>query len=96
VAALTWFGHTGRALFAVMTLAFIAVCSMVILGGAHKHSVVAVNQTAHSMHPAFIAVILAFPVAMALATGVEAPASAISELGQLDQKGRRRFGRITI
>jgi hypothetical protein len=39
---------------------------------------------------------LAFPVAMALATGVEAPSSAIAQLGQLDDPSRRRFGRITL
>ena len=44
----------------------------------------------------WIAVVLAFPVAMALATGVEAPSSAIAQLGQLDQHGRRRFGQITL
>src|SRR5204862_2673663 len=43
-----------------------------------------------------IAVLLAFPVAMALATGVEAPSSAIAQLGQLDDPGRRRFGRMTL
>ncbi|MGN6125337.1 MAG: amino acid permease [Humibacter sp.] len=41
-------------------------------------------------------VVLAFPVAMALATGVEAPSSAIAQLGQLNDDGRRRFGRITL
>jgi amino acid transporter len=29
-------------------------------------------------------------------TGVEAPSSAIAQLGQLDDRGRRRFGRITL
>lgn len=33
---------------------------------------------------------------MALATGVEAPSSAIAQLGQLDDVGRRRFGRVTL
>jgi hypothetical protein len=41
-------------------------------------------------------VLLAFPVAMALATGVEAPSSAIAQLDQLDDAGRERFGRITL
>jgi hypothetical protein len=41
-------------------------------------------------------VLLAFPVAMALATGVEAPSSAIAQLGQLDDPGRSKFGRITL
>jgi hypothetical protein len=39
---------------------------------------------------------LAFPVAMALATGVEAPSTAIAQLGQLDNEGRKRFGRLTL
>jgi hypothetical protein len=39
---------------------------------------------------------LAFPVAMALATGVEAPSSAIAQLGQLDKKGRHFFGEVTL
>lgn len=47
-------------------------------------------------HPPLVAVALAFPVAMALATGIEAPSSAIAQLGQLDDPGRRRFGRITL
>ena len=33
---------------------------------------------------------------MALATGVEAPSSAIAQLGQLDNAGRIRFGRVTL
>ncbi len=42
-----------------------------------------------------LAVVLAFPVAMALATGTEAPSSAIAPLGQLGEQGKRRFGRWT-
>jgi hypothetical protein len=49
-----------------------------------------------SASPALIAVILAFPVAMALATGTEAPATSIAQLGQLDNRGRWRFGRGTL
>jgi hypothetical protein len=33
---------------------------------------------------------------MALATGIEAPSSAIAQLGELDDPDRRRFGRITL
>ena len=56
------------------------------------------RPTAHapitgSASPALVAVILAFPVAMALATGTEAPATSIAQLGQLDNRGRWRFGR---
>jgi hypothetical protein len=43
-----------------------------------------------------LAVMLAFPVAMALATGVEAPSSAVAQLGQLDHAGKVRFGRVTL
>lgn len=47
-------------------------------------------------HARVIAVVLAFPVAITLATGVEAPSSAIAQPGQLDDAGRSRFGRITL
>ena len=97
VAALTWFGHVGRAVFALMTIAFVAAGLAVLLGGAGApvplHHAPASTPTGHA---AFVAMLLAFPVAMALATGVEAPSSAIAQLGQLDDHGRRRFGRVTL
>jgi hypothetical protein len=98
VAGLTWFGHGGRVVFATMTLGFLAVGAVVIAKGL-------LAPAAHGSSPlvpaghrdtAPFAVLLAFPVAMALATGVEAPSSAIAQLGQLDDPGRRRFGRITL
>ncbi|MFI6048191.1 amino acid permease [Nocardia sp. NPDC051321] len=96
VAGITWFGHLGRTLFAVLTMLFIAVGVVVIIAafttGAHATDTVA----SHPPHTPVLAVALAFPVAMALATGVEAPSSAIAQLGQLDDRGRRRFGRITL
>jgi amino acid transporter len=96
VAGLTWFGHLGRAVFAIMTLLFVGSAVAVLAGAAHA-PVAETGQITHaSGHPAAIAVLLAFPVAMALATGVEAPSSAIAQLGQLDDAGRRRFGRITL
>ena len=97
VAGLTWFGHLGRALFALMTLGFVAAGVGVLAGGlgaripAHH-----APASAPTGHATFVAMLLAFPVAMALATGVEAPSSAIAQLGQLDDRGRRRFGRITL
>lgn len=96
VAGLTWFGHVGRAAFAVMTTGFLVLAVIVLLGGlqAAPHSVGTVTRT--SGEPPLVALALAFPVAMALATGVEAPSSAIAELGQLDDTGRRRFGRVTL
>jgi hypothetical protein len=43
-----------------------------------------------------VAVALSFPVAMALATGTEAPSTAIAQLGQIGPADRRRFARGTL
>jgi amino acid transporter len=97
VAALTWFGHLGRAVFATMTIAFVILGVAVLTGGLTATPVITpADGTAPGGHGAFVAILLAFPVAMALATGVEAPSSAIAQLGQLDDAGRRRFGRVTL
>jgi hypothetical protein len=96
VAGVTWFGHLGRAVFAIMTLGFIGLATAV-LGyglGASAQPTGLITHTAGG--ESVLAVALAFPVAMALATGVEAPSSAIAQLGQLDDGGRRRFGRSTL
>ncbi|MEV4237715.1 amino acid permease [Nocardia sp. NPDC049737] len=95
VAVITWFGHLGRTLFAVLTMLFIIGGTIVIIDGfttGTAHAAI----TDHADRAPVLAVALAFPVAMALATGVEAPSSAIAQLGQLDDRGRRRFGRITL
>jgi amino acid transporter len=96
VGGLTWFGHLGRLFFAVLTLGFIAVAATVLVSGltATPHPTGTITQTPG--HQSLLAIALAFPVAMALATGVEAPSSAIAQLGQLDDDGRRRFGRVTL
>ncbi len=95
VAGLTWFGHIGRAVFAAMTTVFVVVAVVVLVGG---FGTAAARPPIHLSpgHSSLLAVLLAFPVAMALATGVEAPSSAIAQLGQLDDRGRRLFGRVTI
>jgi hypothetical protein len=98
VAGLTWFGHGGRLVFATMTIAFVAVALVVLARGFFApvaHGSASLAPADHHQSGA-LAVLLAFPVAMALATGVEAPSSAIAQLGQLDDSGRRRFGRITL
>jgi amino acid transporter len=97
VAGLTWFGHGGRLIFAVMTVLFI-VASVVVLafGWTSPHTAHAATPITGSASPALVAVILAFPVAMALATGTEAPATSIAQLGQLDNHGRWRFGHGTL
>ncbi len=97
VGGVTWFGHIGRALFAAMTLVFVGLCVAVLIGGTGAS--IPANHAPSSTaagNGAFVAILLAFPVAMALATGVEAPSSAIAQLGQLDDAGRRRFGRVTL
>jgi hypothetical protein len=97
VAALTWFGHGGRLIFAVMTCVFIVAAVVMLAVGftaphiAHGHAPIT-----HHANPALVAVILAFPVAMALATGTEAPATAIAQLGQLGDRGKRLFARGTL
>ncbi|MFR9797108.1 amino acid permease [Streptomyces sp. MS06] len=97
VAGLTWFGHGGRLLFAVMTVLFVAASvAVLVLGFAAPHAVGSAPASVAPGHGAVIAVVLAFPVAMALATGIEAPSTAIAQLGQLDDTQRRRFGRGTL
>jgi len=92
---LTWFGHWGRIVFAIMTLAFVAIGTMLLISGFSQPAV-ASTSTGHTSGFAAITVMLAFPVGMALATGVEAPSSAIAQLGQLDDAGRKMFGRVTL
>ncbi|MGN5381169.1 amino acid permease [Streptomyces lasalocidi] len=97
VAGLTWFGHGGRLLFAIMTVAFVIISvGVLILGFASPHATGHAAATTDPGHSAVLAVVLAFPVAMALATGIEAPSTAIAQLGQLDDTHRRRFGRGTL
>jgi Amino acid permease len=97
VAALTWLGHGGRLIFALMTVLFV-VASVIVLaaGWISPHDAHGQAPITGSASPALVAVILAFPVAMALATGTEAPATSIAQLGQLDNDGRWRFGRGTL
>jgi hypothetical protein len=96
VAGLTWFGHIGRSVFAAMTVLFIGSAIVVVwLGWGAAPAAGGAPPPIAGAGGAW-AVILAFPVAMALATGVEAPASAIAQLGQLDDRGRIRSGRLTL
>jgi hypothetical protein len=100
VAGLTWFGHAGRVLFATFTVSFIVACSIVLAKGFISPTTVlpasAVKITGEPLSPAIIAILFAFPVAMALATGIEAPLTSIAQLGQLDDEGKRKFGRGTL
>src|SRR4051812_10200390 len=98
VAGLTWLGHVGRSLFALMTVSFVVMGSIVIVVGlldpAGTGHAPLTPSGYHRSPP--LAVLLAFPVAMALATGVEAPSSAVAQLGQLDRAGKIQFGRVTL
>jgi len=97
VALMTWYGHGGRLAFAVMTCLFIvAAVAVLALGWVSPHQTHAAAPITGSASPALVAVILAFPVAMALATGTEAPATSIAQLGQLGDRGRWQFGRGTL
>lgn len=97
VGLLTWFGHGGRLVFAAMTCLFvIAAIAVLALGWTSPHIAHAAAPITGSASPALVAVVLSFPVAMALATGTEAPATSIAQLGQLGDGGRRRFGRGTL
>ncbi|MFJ8782014.1 amino acid permease [Streptomyces sp. NPDC102476] len=97
VAGLTWFGHGGRLLFAFMTVAFVIISvAVLILGFTSPHTTGHAAPSADPGRSAMLAIVLAFPVAMALATGIEAPSTAIAQLGQLDDTHRRRFGRGTL
>ena len=98
VACVSLFGHGGRAVFALMTISFVIIGSVVIIRGiqaAPVHQAVA-DAAATFPHSPPAGVLLAFPVGMALATGVEAPSSAIAQLGQLDDADHLRFGRTTL
>src|SRR4029450_3680547 len=94
VAGLTWFGHGGRLTFAVMTLLFIGSAVAILVPGFVGRGV------SHGQAPVtgpegspWIAVVLSFPVAMALATGTEAPATAMGTLGPLRPGDRARAPR---
>lgn len=97
VAGITWFGHGGRMIFALMTSLFlVAAVAVLALGFAAPHATRGYAPVTGAAGPPVIAVLLAFPVAMALATGTEAPATSIAQLGQLDARGRWRFARGTL
>jgi hypothetical protein len=104
VGGLCWFGHLGRIVFALMTIVFVLVAAAVLVfsvfaqpleGAALAESAAAAEADPGAL-AGLIAVVFAFPVAMALATGVEAPSTAIAQLGELDDAGRRRFGQLTL
>ena len=94
-------GHRGRIGFAIATQAFLLLALLVVLEGAAAEPVAGSPPAEAGDAPllasvAFIPVLLALPLGMALATGVEAPSDAIAQLPQLGDRGRRAFGRLTL
>jgi hypothetical protein len=99
VAAGISFGHRGRVGFATATLLFLVLAAVVLVAGAEGTAQAPVNETQHApllADAALIPALLAMPLAMALATGIEAPSDAIAQLTGLDRPERRRFGQWTI
>lgn len=94
VAAACLVGHRARVAFATATLAFVALSVVVIAGGFGAERAAEAPRLVGDA--ALGAVVLAMPLGMALATGLEAPSNAIAQLGELDDAGRRRFGQLTI
>ena len=97
VAAGISLGHRGRVFFATAALAFLGLALAVIVRGSFADPVGAAGTgTPALVDAAFLPVLLAMPLGMALATGVEAPSDAIAQLPQLGDRGRRVFGQVTI
>lgn len=97
-------GHRGRIGFALATQAFILLAVAVVIAGALSGPAAPGTPSAGEgaagrpllADASLAAVLVALPLGMALATGVEAPSNAIAQLPQLDDRGRRRFGRGTL
>lgn len=96
VAVGTLYGHVGRIVFASMTVAFVVLAAGAVISGFVATPSPIAPAVVSPGHSDLVAIALAFSVAMALATGIEAPSSAIAQLGGLDDAGRRQFGRITL
>jgi amino acid transporter len=99
VAAGISFGHRGRVAFASATLIFLALAATVLVTAALGPAQSPVNEQGNASLVAdasLIPAVLAMPLAMALATGIEAPSDAIAQLTGLDRRARRRFGQWTI
>jgi hypothetical protein len=93
------FGHRGRVGFATATLLFLGLAAVVMVAGALGPAQAPIHEKAHAplvANASLIPALLAMPLAMALATGIEAPSDAIAQLGGLERPARRRFGQWTI
>jgi hypothetical protein len=96
-------GQRGRVAFAIATQVFLVLSVCVIVSGIfaaadppHAGSHHAGGGTPLLFGAALGPMLLAIPLGMALATGVEAPSNAIAQVPQLDDQARRRLGRLTL
>lgn len=94
-------GHRGRVAFALAVQAFLLVAAVVVIAGLFADPAGAQAGAEAGGGPlladaSLAAVLVALPLGMALATGIEAPSNAIAELPQLGDRGRRLFGRATL
>jgi len=94
-------GHRGRVGFAIATQAFLFMAAAVILLGFISPVEVGTVAAPGAGGPlladaSLAAVLIALPLGMALATGIEAPSDAIAQLPQLESGPRRVFGRLTL
>lgn len=90
-------GHRGRIGFAIATQAFVILALAVIVVGFGDPAQPAADDGRSPFGDAgFGAALLALPLGMALATGVEAPSNAIAQLPQLADRARAGFGRLTL
>ena len=85
-------GHRGRVGFAIATQAFILVSAAVIVAGFLAEPSAASAAASGAGGPllanaSLAAILMALPLGMALATGVEAPSDAIAQLPQLPDPG---------
>ncbi len=100
VAAVVLLGQVGRLAFALATGLFLVLATWVI--GAAWFAGPATASEGEAWSGPFLSdaamgpLMLAVPLGMALATGVEAPSNAIAQLPQLDDRARRQFGRWTL
>ena len=100
VAGVVLLGQLGRVAFAVATQLFVVLAVWVIVAAFLADPGSASGDGPWSgplvSGAAVGPLMLAVPLGMALATGVEAPSNAIAQLPQLDERARSQFGRWTL
>lgn len=101
VAGIVLLGHRGRVVLAAATLLFIAFAAIVVVAALGTSPGEGGGGSAGGGTPLLAdarlgAVLLAIPLGMALATGVESPSDSIAQLPELEDPDRIRFGRGTL